>query len=207
MPEKNFNLQSKSASSVIDNSAESASYPFYVWSGLLTPQHRKQMGIAIWVYEWCLRRITHEKDGLGFVLGGSRIKVGRIARELGVSERSVKTDLARLRTYGYLQIKRIPYGLVITVLRSKRGLNGKRSAGSCLSEKDRNLPISSERSAETCTAEVQEPALIKEEAVGVSSKKRESSDSASPHRKSAPKSERNSEKSKSKDYTVEAYYV
>jgi len=199
MPEKNCNPQSTSASSPIEaNRGES--FPFYVWSGLLTPQHRKQMGIAIWVYEWCLRRTTHEKDGLGFVLGGSRIKVGRIARELGVSERSVKTDLARLRKCGYLQIKRIPYGLIITVSRSKRRLGSKRSAGTCLSEKCRNLPISPERSAETCTAEVQEPALIKEEAVGVSSEKRGSSGSASPHRKSAPAPRRDSEKPK--DYSA-----
>ena len=204
MPEKNFNAQSKSASSPIEVTSQE-SFPFYVWSGLLTPQHRKLMGIAIWVYEWCLRRITCEKDGLGFVLGGSRIKVERIARELGVSERSVKTDLARLRTYGYLQIKRIPYGLVITVLRSKRGLKGKRSAGTCISEKCSILPISSERSAETCTAEVQDPALIKEEAVRVNSKKRGSSGSASPHRKSALALRGNSEKSK--DYTVEVSYA
>lgn len=205
MPEKNFNPQSQSASSPIEASTEE-SFPFYVWSGLLTPPHRKRMGIAIWVYEWCLRRTTYEKDGLGFVLGGSRIKVERIARELGVSERSVKTDLARLRKYGYLQIKRIPYGLVITVSRSKRWLGSKRSAESCLSEKYRNLPISPKRSAESCTAEVQDPALIKEKAARVRSKKRESSGSASPHRKSAPTPRRDSEKRK--DYSAaEVAYV
>lgn len=163
------------------------------------------MGIAIWVYEWCLRRTTCEKDGLGLVLGGSRIKVVRLARELGVSERSIKTDLARLRRYGYLQIKRIPYGLIIAVLRSKRGLGSKRSAETRMSGKGRNLPISPERSAETCTAEGQDPALIKEEAVGVSSKKRESIGSASPHRKSASPPRRDSKKQK--DYSVEVSYA
>jgi len=204
MPEKNFSPQSASASSPIEATRED-SFPFYVWSGLLTPQHRKQMGIAIWVYEWCLRRTTREKDGFGFVLGGTRIKVERIAQELGVSERTVKSDLARLRKYGYLQIRHIPYGLIITVARSKRGLKGKRSAVTCPPEKCRNLPTSSERSAGTCLVGVQDPALIKEEAVGVSSKKRESSGSASPHRKSAPAPRRDSEKSK--DYTVEVSYV
>lgn len=199
MPEKNCSQKNRSASSPIEANTQK-SFPFYVWSGLLTPQHRKRMGISVWVYLWCLRRITYEKDGLGFVLGGSRIKVERIAKELGMVERSIKSDLARLRKHEYLQIKRIPYGLIITVSRSKRGLGRKRSAETCLSEnseKCRNLPISSERSAETCTAEVQDPALIKEEAVGVSSKRRGSSGSASPHRRSAPAPNRESSKSKS----------
>jgi predicted DNA-binding transcriptional regulator len=192
MPEKNFNEQSTPASSPIaaDNQE---SFPFYVWSGLLTPEHRKKMGISIWVFEWCINRTTHERDGLGFVLGGSRIRVNRLAQELGVSERSVKTDLARLRKHGYLKIRRIPYGLVITVPNSKRW-TGKRSAETCPSEIGRNLPISIDRSAETRTAEVQDPALIKDKAVGVSSKRRVSSSSASPHR-SSPKPEGPSERS------------
>lgn|SRR6266850_1005148 len=132
MPEKNFNAQSRSASSVIDSSAESASYPFYVWPGLLTPYHRNQMGIAVWVYLWCLRRTTREVDGIGLVLGGTPIKTGRIANELGVTPRSVSTDLAHLRSCGYLATKRVPYGLIITVAKSKRKL--KRSEDSFASQ-------------------------------------------------------------------------
>ena len=193
MPKKNFKQQSEPASSPIEADNQK-SFPFVVWSGLLTPEHRKQIGISVWVYLWCVRRVTCEEGDLGFVLGGSRIKVIRIAQELGVSERSVKADLARLRRCGYLHIRRIPYGLVITVSRSKRKLTRKRSATSCPSEIGRNQPIFIDRSAETCTAEVQDPAPIKEEAVGVSSKKRVSSSSASPHRGS-PKPEGRSEKS------------
>ena len=84
------------------------------------------MGVAIWVYLWCVRRITREEKGVGFVLGGSRIKEERIARELGVSKRTVGADLGRLRRFGYVQIRRIPHGLVITVLKSKRGFEDKR---------------------------------------------------------------------------------
>ena len=173
------------------------SYPIVVWSGLLTPYHRARIGIAIWVFWWCIRRTTYEKDGVGFVLSGTRIKVARIATELGISERSAKTDLARLRTGGYIKIRRVPYGLVITVLRSKRWLTSKRQATSCPSEKGRNLPISAARSAETFPADRQDPAYIKENAVRESSKKRESSGSASPHRsslspeKKSPKTETN----------------
>lgn len=160
------------------------SYPITIWSGLLTPCHRARIGIAIWVFWWCIRRTTYEKDGVGYVLGGSRVKVARLADELGISERSVRSDLARLRQGGYIEVRRVPYGLVITVLRSKRWVLSKREATSFPSEKGRNLPISGERRAESCPADGQDPAHIKENAVREYKKKRESSGSASPHRSS-----------------------
>jgi hypothetical protein len=166
------------------SNGEDGSYPITIWSGLLTPHHRNRIGIAIWVFWWCIRRTTNEKNGFGYVLHGSRIKVSRIADELGVSERSVKTDLARLRRGGYIDVRRIPYGLVITVLRSKRWVAANREATSFPSEMGRNLPISRARWAESCPADGQNPAHIKENAFREYSKKRESSGSASPHRSS-----------------------
>ena len=107
-----------------------------------TPYHRSKIGSAIWVRLGCLRRVTAEHGGLGFVLGGSRIKIERIAEELGISSRSIGADLARLKQGGYLQVRRIPYGLIITVLKSKRGFDKKRSEENFRSEIGRNLPIS-----------------------------------------------------------------
>ena len=172
-------------SSAIDHSKE-ASHPFYVWSGLLTPYHRSKIGSAIWVYLWCLRRVTAEHGGLGFVLGGSRIKIERIAEELGISSRSIGADLARLKQGGYLQVRRIPYGLIITVLKSKRGFDKKRSEENFRSEIGRNLPISPERSEENFRADRKKTSDIKEKAVRVSKQKRVSSGEASPHRKNSP---------------------
>jgi len=199
MSEKNSNPQST------PKSIPEQSFPFYVWSGLLAPEHRKRMGSAIWVYLWCLRRTTREKDGLGLVLGGSRIKQSRIARELGVTERTIGTDLARLRKHGYLQIRRIPYGLVITVFKSKRKL--KRSEENFRSQIGRNLPNTDERSEETFRSRSE--GIFRnniEEAVKSKQKKRENSGSASPHRGGAHAREGNSEK-KGKTYLAGVTYA
>jgi hypothetical protein len=188
MSENQVKPQSYSASSSIET--DQNSYPFVLWSGILSPHHRKRLGIAIWVFMWCLRRTTVEDNGMGRVLGGSRIKTERIARELGVSARSVHTDLERLKTHDYIKIRRVPYGLVITVLKSKRWLKSKRSEESCRSEIGKILPISNGTSEGSCLSRSEGSFRNNiEKAVRVNREKRENSGSASPHRKSARKPE------------------
>jgi hypothetical protein len=155
----------------------------------------------VWVYLWCLRRTTGEENGVGFVLGGRRIKIERIARELGVTNRTVGADLRRLQKLGYLQIRRIPYGLVIAVLKSKRGFEGKRSEEGFRSQTRRKFPISSERSEESFREDRKESSEIKERTVGVNKEKRVSSGSASPHRKAGPA--RKGSSLKPKEYCVD----
>jgi len=194
-----------SASSLIG--CDEKSYPFYLWSGILTPKHRKQMGSAIWVFLWCLRRTTTEENGIGKVLGSTRIKLERIAYELGVCERGVQKDLAKLKRHGYVQIRRIPYGLVITVPKSKRGFNAKRKEQTFLSEKGTNVPISSERKEQTFRSGSEGSFRYnREKAVGVNKEKRGNSGSASPHRKASPNPSSNSEKQNQPYVVSEAIY-
>jgi len=92
------------------------SYPIPVWNGIF--DHRRNIGSALWVFLWCLDRITREDSGVGFVLGGATVTAGRIAQELHDSERTVRRHLERLGSRGYVALKRDPHGFVITVANS-----------------------------------------------------------------------------------------
>jgi hypothetical protein len=94
-----------------------ASHPVPVWNGLL--EHLRAMGMAVWLYLWCLDRITYEQDGVGHVLGGSPVKVEKIAEELGRSPRALRRDFKRLRSR-YLHLRWTPFGYVIEVLNSRK---------------------------------------------------------------------------------------
>jgi DNA-binding IscR family transcriptional regulator len=97
---------------------EKRSYPFPVWNGLL--EHRKRIGPSVWEFLWCLDRITQERDEVGIVNGGAPVKAERIARNLKVSTRTIKQNLRRLTTEGYLKLRRTPYGNVIQVMNSSK---------------------------------------------------------------------------------------
>jgi hypothetical protein len=77
------------------------------------------MGIAIWLYIWCLDRVTREADGLGYVFGGAPVKVGTIAGDLKRSVRALRRDLAKLRGR-YLALRWTPFGYVIAVKNSRK---------------------------------------------------------------------------------------
>jgi hypothetical protein len=93
------------------------SHAIPVWNGIL--EHQDRMGIAIWTYLWCLDRITYERDGVGYVLGGAPVKIEEIARERRRSVRSIRRDLDRLRGR-YLRLQWTPFGYVIHVLNSRK---------------------------------------------------------------------------------------
>jgi len=94
------------------------SYPFPVWNGLLV--HRKRIGPSVWEFLWCLDRITQDRGEVGIVNGGAPVKAERIARNLKVSTRTIKQNLRRLTTEGYLKLRRTPYGNVIQVMNSSK---------------------------------------------------------------------------------------
>lgn len=101
------------------------SYPFYTYSGLLTPEHYKKIGNAIWLFLWCISSTTSEKekDGIvwGIVKGNQPHKLSDLSEIFGVNEKTVRRWLDVLEQHGYLRITRAPYGLVLTVRNSKRG--------------------------------------------------------------------------------------
>ncbi|WP_153124631.1 HTH domain-containing protein [Peribacillus tepidiphilus] len=100
------------------------SYPFPTYSGLLTPEHYKKIGSAIWLFLWCISSTTKEveRDGVtwGIVLGNKPLTRKELAEPFGVSERTVQRWLDDLERYEYIKITRAPYGYILTVKNSKK---------------------------------------------------------------------------------------
>ena len=96
-------------------------YSFPVSNGLLTAEHRKRLGSALWEFLWFIDRTTcNDKDGCGLVLGGRPITCASIARSLGSSERAVRANCRRLAAHGYIRVQRAPHGLKVWVTKSKK---------------------------------------------------------------------------------------
>lgn len=146
------------------------SRPIPVWNGVL--EHLEQMGMAIWLYLWCLDKITREEDGLGYVLGGAPVKVEQIAKELGRSSRAIRRDLKTLRSR-YLQLRWTPYGYVIHVLNSRKfniwslakngkadGRNGEAGgkSGEARTENGRSKEDAAVAAVDTAVKQLQKPA-------------------------------------------------
>jgi hypothetical protein len=81
-----------------------------VSSGLLTPEHRCRMGIAVWVFLWLVDHEFRSKTGgpnTGLVLNGCPITAGRIGSELGLSVRTVQRNLETLEAEKYIRTEDI----------------------------------------------------------------------------------------------------
>jgi len=96
-----------------------------VSSGLLTPEHRRRMGRAVWLFLWSIHRTTVERRGedgrlVGMVFGGRPVTEAQIGAELGVSVSTVQRYSRRLRREGYWEVRRHRDGLVVCVARSKK---------------------------------------------------------------------------------------
>jgi hypothetical protein len=97
---------------------EKESRPIPVWNGIL--EHSGRIACAIWVFLWCLDKVTRESEGVGTVLGGSPVKIPRIAADLEMGEHSVRRHCDLLEKGGYIRRRRTPYGFVIDVLNSHK---------------------------------------------------------------------------------------
>ncbi|MFD2704058.1 hypothetical protein [Salibacterium lacus] len=97
---------------------------FRVYSGLLTPHHKKKIGAALWEFLWCIDRVTNESEQegqkSGTVLGGSPVSYSDVANDLGVGKSTVKRNFERLEEENYIHLKRTPYGHIVTVNKSKK---------------------------------------------------------------------------------------
>ncbi|MEC1560393.1 phage portal protein [Bacillus haynesii] len=100
------------------------SYPFSVYSGLLTPVHYEKIGNAIWLFLWCISSTTKEieRDGMtwGIVLGNKPLKAAELALQFGVNEKTIRRWLALLERNGYIAVTRAPYGMILSVRQSKK---------------------------------------------------------------------------------------
>jgi len=94
---------------------------FYVSAGLLTPEHMRRIGPALGEFLWL---ISHETRHEGKVLNGSPITIGRIAADLGESDRTAGTNLRRLEAEGYIVRKRESVGHQYAIANSKKWAKG-----------------------------------------------------------------------------------
>ena len=99
--------------------------------GLLEKKHVEAMGIALWCFLWCVNRVTTDRtdangERWGQVLGGCRFNHQRIADELGLPLRSVRYQMDRLKTAGYLRITRCRDGQQVEVRHSIKWLRWKK---------------------------------------------------------------------------------
>lgn len=97
---------------------EKQSRPIPVWNGVL--EHCCRVACGIWVFLWCLDKITEEREGIGVVLGGAPVKISRIAADLQVGEHTVRRHCDHLEKQNYIRRRRTPYGFVIEVLNSRK---------------------------------------------------------------------------------------
>lgn len=106
-------------------------FPTHV--GLLESHHRENIGPALWEFLWLISKTTKEikRDGetIGIVLGGKPVRVSEISNDLGISERSVRRNLTRLKKHGYVETVRTPYGEVYNVKNSKKFAKNRNNSG------------------------------------------------------------------------------
>lgn len=99
-------------------------YYITISNGLLTSEHRKRMGSAVWEFMWLIDKTTRiDQKGAGYVLGGKPIKLSEIAKGLGSDEETISRNLIRLEEEEYISKTRTPYGIVIKVNKAKKRFN------------------------------------------------------------------------------------
>jgi len=97
---------------------EKDSHPIPLSNGVF--EHYDRIGDSLWEFLWCIDAITQEKDGIGLVLGGSPVKLKRIAADLKADKETVRRHLKNLADENYIRVRRTPYGQIIEVLNSKK---------------------------------------------------------------------------------------
>lgn len=101
------------------------------------------MGAAVWLYMWCIDKVTKiDDEGWGWVLGGRPIKYKEI---VFLTRRSVLRYAATLKKEGYIISTRTPYGVIIKVAKAKKQFGR---------EVPKTVHLKKERSAKNGTREV-----------------------------------------------------
>jgi DNA-binding transcriptional ArsR family regulator len=103
-------------------SSELQSFDIGLRDGMLDPKHVRNMGSAVWLYMWLVRKMTRidETKRLGYVLGGKPITYEEIDADLGISHRTYDRYVNVLRNHGYIVTNRTPRGLVIAITKAKK---------------------------------------------------------------------------------------
>ena len=96
---------------------------FYIeiTNNLLDPKHQKQMKESVWLFMWCLDKITSiSEEGIGTVLRGKPITHQEVKKELDLSRRTYTDWVARLKKYKYINTTRAPRGLIFEVNKAQK---------------------------------------------------------------------------------------
>jgi predicted transcriptional regulator len=100
---------------------------FYIsiTNNLLDPKHCLRMENSVWLFMWFLDKMTKidMERGIGLVLGGKPIKHREIEKDLGISRTTYWRYLKNLEKYGYIRLKRTPYGNIVAVNKAKKVFN------------------------------------------------------------------------------------
>jgi len=96
------------------------SYSIRIWSGLLSNGHTQKIENALWEFIWLVNKVTKEEDGIGYVLRGTPVKINDICNDLKRSYWGVYKHLQQLKKYKYINIKKAPYGIIVTINNSKK---------------------------------------------------------------------------------------
>jgi hypothetical protein len=101
------------------DSAGHTNYEIPVSNGLLTPDHVKKMGDAVWLELLLEDMVTDGEGDDGIVLGGNQVQDRDLAARLGKKERTVARYRKRLNGK-YIVARRGSWGYTYRVLKSKK---------------------------------------------------------------------------------------
>ncbi|HXI17354.1 MAG TPA: hypothetical protein VNM48_13400 [Chloroflexota bacterium] len=87
----------------------------WVKGGLLAPDHRKAMGVSLWLYLYILRLVRFDGPGAGQTPKERPYRHTDAAAAMGVDVRSIKREFEHLADTGYIGAARTRYGLHVTV--------------------------------------------------------------------------------------------
>lgn len=104
-----------------DCRAAKQNYTLPISNGII--EHRQKIGSSIWLFILLIDWTTAEENGIGKVKGGKPIKLKELMEALTLKERQISSQLQRLKTGGYIRLRRNPYGYTIEVLKSKKFIN------------------------------------------------------------------------------------
>lgn len=101
-----------------------------ITNNLLEPKHRKAMKESVWLFMWLLDKMTSiTEEGIGKILGGKPIKYEEVKEDLGISMRTYRRWIEQLKTAGYINILRTPYGCVLTVNKARKRFGRRANSG------------------------------------------------------------------------------
>lgn len=117
-------------------------YGIEIKNNLLEGKHIEAMGASVWLYMWYIDKMTSVgEDGTGLVLGGKPI-IFEDDVDLGIPRRTYFRWLAILRKAGYVNTKRTPKGIVVSVNKAFKRFGKKTSDVPKVAhqEKERDMP-------------------------------------------------------------------